>query len=69
MVQHQIPCKWLNASNLIGILVYLVAGKAWQPSPVFLLGKSHGQRSLLVYSPWGCKESDMTEQLTLNVTE
>jgi len=26
-----------------------------------LLGKFHGQRSLVGYSPWGCKESDMTE--------
>ena len=25
-----------------------------------LLGKSHGQRSLAGYSPWGCKELDMT---------
>ena len=30
----------------------------------FLPGESHGQRSLADYSPWGCKESDMTEQLT-----
>ena len=30
--------------------------------PVFLPGESHGQRSLAGYSPWGCKESDMTEQ-------
>ena len=30
---------------------------------VFLPGKSHGQRSLMDYSPWGCKESDMTMQL------
>ena len=29
--------------------------KKWQPSPVFLPGKSHGQRSLAGYSPWGCK--------------
>ena len=35
--------------------------RKWQPSPVFLPGKSHGQRSLVRYSPWGCKESDMTE--------
>ena len=28
---------------------------------VFLLGKFHGQRSLAGYSPWGCKESDMTK--------
>ena len=35
--------------------------RKWQPTPVFLLGKSHGQRSLAGYSPWGRKESDMTE--------
>ena len=34
-----------------------------QSTPVLLPGKSHGQRSLIGYSPWGCKESDMTEQL------
>ena len=33
-----------------------------QPAPVFLLGKSHGQRSLVGYSPWDHKESDMTEE-------
>ena len=38
---------------------------AWQPTPVFLPGESHGQRSLTGYSPYGCKESDMTEWLTL----
>ena len=37
--------------------------RKWQPTPVFLPGKSHGQRSLVGYSPWGRKESDMTEQL------
>ena len=35
--------------------------RAWQPIPVFLPGKFHGQRSLACCSPWGCKESDMTE--------
>ena len=35
--------------------------RKWQPTPVFLPGKSHGWRILLGYSPWGCKESDMTE--------
>ena len=34
-----------------------------QPTPVFLAGKSHGQRSLEGYSPRGHKESDTTEQL------
>ena len=33
----------------------------WQPTPVFLPGKSHGQRSLAGHSPWGHKESDTTE--------
>ena len=37
--------------------------RKWQPTPVFLPGKSHGQRGLAGYSPWGPKESDMTEQL------
>ena len=35
--------------------------RKWQPTPVFLPGKSPGQRSLAGYSPWGRKESDMTE--------
>ena len=32
-------------------------------SSIFVPGESHGQRSLVGYSPWGCKESDTTEQL------
>ena len=36
--------------------------KKEQPTPVFLPGKSRGQRSLVDYSPWGLKESDMTER-------
>ena len=35
--------------------------KKWQPTPVFLPGKSHGQRNLIDYSPKGHKESDMIE--------
>ena len=35
--------------------------KKWQPTPVFLPGKSHGQRSLVGYSPWGRRELDRTE--------
>ena len=34
--------------------------REWQPTPVFLPGESHGQRSLEGYSPQGCKKSDMT---------
>ena len=35
--------------------------RKWQPTPVFLPGKFHDQRSLVGCSPWGHKESDMTE--------
>ena len=37
--------------------------KKWQPSPVLLPRKSNGRRILVGYSPWGHKESDMTEWL------
>ena len=42
--------------------------REWQSTPVFLPGEFHGQRSLAGYSPWGCKEQDMTEQLTLSLS-
>ena len=35
--------------------------RIWQPTPVFLPGEFHGQRRLVGFSPWGCKELDMTE--------
>ena len=38
--------------------------RKWQPALVFLPGKFHGQRSLLGYSPWGHKESDIIEWLS-----
>ena len=39
--------------------------RKWQPTPVFLPGEFQGQRSLVAYGPWGHKESDTTEWLTL----
>ena len=41
--------------------------RKWQPSPIFLPGKSHRQRSLVGYSPKGCKELDMAEWLSMDV--
>ena len=35
--------------------------RQWLPTPVYLPGESHGQRSLMGYSPWGCTELDMTQ--------
>ena len=45
--------------------------RQWHPTPVLLPGKPHGRRSLVGYSPWGCKELDMTEHVptTLPATE
>ena len=42
--------------------------REWQPTPIFLPGESLGQRSLAGYSPWGHKESDMTEQPSMRVS-
>ena len=39
----------------------------WQPSPVFLPGESHGQRSLAGYSPWSCKVSEYPIQIIMQV--
>ena len=39
--------------------------RAWQPTPVFLPGEFHGQRSLVGYSPWACKELDTIDWLNI----
>ena len=39
--------------------------RKWQPTPVLLPGEFHGQRGRIGCSPWNCKESDTTVQLTL----
>ena len=41
--------------------------RKWLLPPAFLPGEFHGQRSLAGYSPWGCKESDMTDLLVHTV--
>ena len=41
--------------------------RKWQPTPAFLPGKFHGQRSLVCYSPWGHKELDMAMWLSTQV--
>ena len=42
--------------------------RKWQPTPVLLPGKSHGQWSMVDYSPRGRKELDMTERLHFHFT-
>ena len=47
--------------DLISRLGRFPRRKEWLYTPVFLPGEFHGQRSLAVYSSWGCKQSDTTE--------
>ena len=42
--------------------------RRWHPTPVLLPGKSHGWRSLVGCSPWGCEESDTTERLHVSLS-
>ena len=51
-------CEKLGFSPWVGKISWR---RAWQPTPVFLPGESHGQKSLAGYSPQGHTESDMTE--------
>ena len=54
-------CGRFGYDPWIGMILWR---REWQPTPIFLPGESHGQRSSLVgYSPWGRKESDTTEWL------
>ena len=64
----------LIINNIKG-LIKLLAGfreeawrRKWQPTPVFLPGESHRQRSLVGYCSWGHKESDKTEWLTISLS-
>ena len=56
-----------NPGHWLRIFVWHAPGGHWQrqwhPTPVLLPGKSHGRRSLVGCSPWGCWESDTTERL------
>ena len=58
-------CKELPFNNmLIDLKIkknYIYKRRKWQPILVFLPGESHGQRSLVGYSPWGLIKSDLTE--------
>ena len=47
-------------------IYHIFQRRQWQPTPVLLPGKSHGQRSLVGYSPWGLKELDTIEWLHLH---
>ena len=50
--------RWVKLLGWVGKIPWR---RNWQPTPVFLPEESHGQRSLVGYSPWGDKRLDMTE--------
>ena len=58
----QILSTYCNHVNL-GDYILMERRRQWQPTPVLLPEKSHGQRSLVGCSPWGQEELDMTERL------
>ena len=53
-------CRRLGFEPWVGKIPWR---RKWLPTPVFLPGKSHGQRILMGYCSWGCKVSDMTEAI------
>ena len=53
----------------LSLFTFMLWRRNWQSTPALLPGKSHGWRSLIGYSPWGLKESDMTERLHFTFEE
>ena len=58
MVKNPSACRTPGFDPWVGKIPWR---RAWQPTPLFLPGESHGQRSLADYGPQCCKESDTTE--------
>ena len=58
-----------QANNMCPHVEKIPWRKKWQPTPVFLPGNSHGQRSLAGYSPWGCKGQTQLSNCTTTMTK
>ena len=58
-----VPLPFPNPTYAFGFSQFTYQRRQWQPTPVSLPGKSHGQRNLVGYSPWSHEELDMTERL------
>ena len=64
MDKYAFPSEFICKIHLKNWLALLIKWRRqWQPTPVLLTGKSHGRRSLVGCSPWGCYGSDTTERL------
>ena len=62
--EYPSQCRSHNIRGFISWVWKIPWRRKWQPASVFLPGKFHGQTSLVGYSPWSHKESDMTERLS-----
>ena len=67
-IVSQIQRTWIGAISRISLVAQMVKRRECLPTPVFLPGEFHGQKSLAVYSPWVRKEWDTSEWLTLSVS-
>ena len=56
MVKNLLQCRRARLDPWVGKTSWR---REWLPTPVFLAGKSHGQRSLAGYSPWGNTETEI----------
>ena len=65
MIKNPPACRRTGFNPWVGKIPWR---REWQPTPLFLPEQFHGQRSLADPSPWGCKESDTIEQLTLTLS-
>ena len=58
---EEFACNAGDPDSILGLGRSPGEGNDNPPTPVLFLGEFHGQRSLVSYSPWGGKESDVTE--------
>ena len=61
--RHNLPNLHKKITDNLNRFMSISWRRQWHPTPVLLPGKSHGWRSLVGGSPWGCTESDTTEWL------
>ena len=61
-------CNAVNLDLIPSLGTWVLWRREWQPTLLFLPREFHEQRSLVGYGPWGCKESDKTERLTLSLS-
>ena len=60
-------CLWCRKPEFDPWVRKIPWRREWQPTPVFLSGEFHGQGILVGYVPWGHRELDTTEPLTLSL--